>query len=385
MNGADLTILLPLKGRNLFTMRFLWHANEQKVPYRIVIADAEPHPSVQKAIDNNTFSNLNIVYKVYPPDNTLQDFYAKMASAAELVKTPYVMQVDNDDFLIPSGLELCMDWLNVNKDYVACNGLVKPMGFANTLDTVIGEGFNFAGKHYEVHDINYAEPLKRIVNGKIGETSYYYSVVRSDSFLHVSKTIAVISPTYLLFYEILFELSLLSLGKVKINDSFCTYIRQVRTSMSGHYKSLEHLLESDLGTDSRKIKNYLVERCGIQDDEKGQKEIDAFIRNWLVNIKLKSFLSSSETSRKIGLIKSFSPAFMVKIFKLTYRAIAKVTASKASDLDRIDSASPEYKVIFQKEIDEIRDTLRSKELREFLVNTFNSSQEIKQLQANSDR
>jgi hypothetical protein len=252
------------------------------------------------------------------------------------------------------------------------------MGFADTSDTVIGDLFNFAGKHYEVYDINQAEPLRRVVDGKIGETSYYYSVIRSDSFLHISQTIADISPTYLLFFEILFELSLLSLGKVKINDSFCTYIRQVRSSSTGYYHLIDHFLESDIGSDSKKIKNYLIDQCHVKNNIEGEKQIDALIKNWLINDKLKNFLSASETSRKIGIVKSLSPAFIIKLFRSGYRAFVK-TAKKNSNFDRIPNADAGYKETFQKEIDLLRDTLRSKELREFLVNTFPSSPDIKQL------
>lgn len=370
MNNSRLTILLPLKGRDLFTMRFLWHANEQKHPYKFVIADAEPNTSVKQAIENNTFSNLDIVYRVYPPDNTFQNFYAKMASAADFVKTPYVIQVDNDDFIIPSGLEYCMDWLDMHEDYVACSGLILSMGFENMSPSVIGNTFDFKSQSNKVCDINASLPLRRVIDGRVGETGYYYSVIRTNTFTKVVKAIESLSLTYLLFHEIFFELSLLSFGKVKINGSFCSYIRQLNTSMSGHYKSLEHLLESDLGSDIRKIKNYLVEHCGIQDDEKGQKEIDEFIRNWLINIKLRPLLYAFDLNMKVNRVKSFSPTFVIKLFRLAYWATRKFVSRKTTNLRIIENGAPGYQVIFDKEIDDIRFTLSSITFREFLEKSF---------------
>ena len=384
MNGADLTILLPLKGRNLFTMRFLWHANEQKVPYRIVIADAEPHPSVQKAIDNNTFSNLNIVYKVYPPDNTLQDFYAKMASAAELVKTPYVMQVDNDDFLVPSGLEYCIDCLDKNEDYVACSGLIRSMGFDDMTPSVIGSNFDFKSQNNKVCDINESLPLRRVIDGQVGKTGYYYSVIRTDAFAKIVKAIESLSLTYLLFHEFFFELSLLSFGKIKIDGSFCSYIRQTNTSMSGHYKSLEHLLESDLGSDSRKIKKYLIDECGIKDDEQGKKELDAFVKDWLVNIKLRNLLNASDYNQKVGRVKSASPEFVVKLFRVAYKTVNKISSLKVVKLNLLENSAPGYQATFDKEIDEIKNMLAGNELREFLERSFADSPDLlNELQAHT--
>ena len=151
--------------------------------------------------------------------------------------------------------------------------------------------------------------------------------------------------------------------------------------MSGKYKSLDHLLESDLGSDSRKIKNYLVERCGIEDDEKGQKEIDVFIRNWLVNIKLRSLLYASDHDKKVNRVKSLSPTFVIKLFRLAYRTTSKIASRKTANLRIIENGTTSYQTIFDKEIDEIRYTLSSKIFCEFLEKSFvNSPEVLKKLQ-----
>jgi hypothetical protein len=41
-----LTIVMPLKGRHLFTFRFLWHANRMRLPYRFLIADGQVNEAV---------------------------------------------------------------------------------------------------------------------------------------------------------------------------------------------------------------------------------------------------------------------------------------------------------------------------------------------------
>src|SRR6516165_4890691 len=76
-----LTIVLPLKGRPLFTLRFLWHANRARLPYRFLVADGEVHPELAKLLENSqkTFPALDLEYIRYPDDIDFKRYYAKMA------------------------------------------------------------------------------------------------------------------------------------------------------------------------------------------------------------------------------------------------------------------------------------------------------------------
>src|SRR5690242_16536738 len=117
-----LTILLRLKGRPLFTLRFLFHANRARMPFRFLVADGEVRPPLCDILDNAAkyFPNIDIAYLRYPDDTSLSRFYAKMHDALGRVSTPYVMLADNDDFLGPAGLERAMKFLDSHPDYVCC-------------------------------------------------------------------------------------------------------------------------------------------------------------------------------------------------------------------------------------------------------------------------
>ena len=119
-----LTILLPLKGRHLHTLRFLFHADRAGLPYHFLIADGEVHPAIARVLENplSAFPNLDIEYIRYPNDARYSDFYRKMADASARVRTPYVLQADNDDFLVASGIERCLKFLDARPDYVGCGG-----------------------------------------------------------------------------------------------------------------------------------------------------------------------------------------------------------------------------------------------------------------------
>ena len=59
-----LTIVLPLKGRALFTLRFLWHANKVRLPYRFLIADGQVDPVLAELLEmpHVLFPNIDVEY-----------------------------------------------------------------------------------------------------------------------------------------------------------------------------------------------------------------------------------------------------------------------------------------------------------------------------------
>jgi len=119
----NLTILIPLKGRDDYTVRCVNYLNFIECPYRILFADGGKNSKIQELLENkDNFPNLNYEYIRYPYDATLADFYKKMTAAASLVKTPFVYQYDNDDFFITETVQKCVDFLIENPDYNSAKG-----------------------------------------------------------------------------------------------------------------------------------------------------------------------------------------------------------------------------------------------------------------------
>ena len=65
-----LTIVMPLKGRRLFTFRFLRYADALRMPYRFIVADGQVNEAAARHLENSreTFPNLDIEYIRYPDD-----------------------------------------------------------------------------------------------------------------------------------------------------------------------------------------------------------------------------------------------------------------------------------------------------------------------------
>ena len=119
----ELTILLTLKDRPLFTFRWMSYANSISFPFKVLIADGGADDNVPKVLSNKaTFQNVSYEYIRYPYDQTYADFYSKVVDALSQVKTPFVVMADNDDFFVVNGLRKAIQFLSSHPEYVTCGG-----------------------------------------------------------------------------------------------------------------------------------------------------------------------------------------------------------------------------------------------------------------------
>jgi glycosyltransferase domain-containing protein len=238
-----LTILMPLKGRPLFTLRFLWHANKVRLPYRLLVADGEVCPGLAKLLEDSekTFPGLDLEYVRYPDDLDFPHYYAKMVDALQRVRTPYVKIADNDDFLAPSGLECCLDFLDAHPDYVCCSGGIG--GFSlhvprrDSSEMVTGPfnklSYRFSPRDRSI-DLNATSPTERVLAG-LRNTWNHYAVFRAPALALMWKEILEINPTNLQLAERFLTMRTLALGKARSDASFVSYLRQYWTSLQVHW------------------------------------------------------------------------------------------------------------------------------------------------------
>ena len=119
----QLTVLLPLKDRGEFTLRWMTYAERARFPFKVLIADGGSDASVQALLaERERFPNVDYEYIRYPEDTDYLRYYAKIEDALRRVRTPFVAMADNDDFLVPNALENSVQFLKANPDYAACGG-----------------------------------------------------------------------------------------------------------------------------------------------------------------------------------------------------------------------------------------------------------------------
>src|SRR5205809_551792 len=118
-----LTILLTLKGRPAFTLRWLSYANRLQFPFNVLIADGSAAADALPALSSRAmFPHVRYDYVRYPYDATYSEYYAKIADALRRIQTPLVALADNDDVFVLEGLRQAAQFLMDHSDYATCGG-----------------------------------------------------------------------------------------------------------------------------------------------------------------------------------------------------------------------------------------------------------------------
>ena len=121
--NKDLTVILLLKGRDAFTMRWFEYAKALKLSCHVIVADGGDENGLEHELENMGFRlHLSYDYIRYPYDKNNKLFYAKVLNALYRVTTPYVVLASNDDFYFFDSLEKSVSFLNENPGYVSSRG-----------------------------------------------------------------------------------------------------------------------------------------------------------------------------------------------------------------------------------------------------------------------
>ena len=120
---SSLTILLALKDRTGFTLRWMAYADAIRFPFKVLIADGGADESLPKVLsDRGRFPQVDYEYVRFPYDATYADYYAKVDDALCRVQTPLVALADNDDFFVVDGVRDAAQFLLDHPDYSTCGG-----------------------------------------------------------------------------------------------------------------------------------------------------------------------------------------------------------------------------------------------------------------------
>ena len=182
-----LTILLILKDRVPFTLRWMRYANEMRFPFKILIADGGAEGRLAEILaDRASFSNVNYEYIRYPYDRTYSHYYAKIVDALMRIDTPFVALADNDDFFISDGLAKSIETLQNHPEYVSCRGAIG--GVSLTPNTRFGVLSQVYGKKDEIFfAAQIYPPGSTLGDTALQRIQYYFSAYRT-AWYDVSRT-----------------------------------------------------------------------------------------------------------------------------------------------------------------------------------------------------
>jgi len=119
--ASRLSIIVPsVAGRARFFATALRHLAACAVRWPILVSDhsSAEHESVLSGVAAR-FPELDSRLLRHPP---AMHFLERLARCAEATHTDYVVLHADDDFMMPASMESCIDFLDANPDFAACQG-----------------------------------------------------------------------------------------------------------------------------------------------------------------------------------------------------------------------------------------------------------------------
>ena len=128
-NGqSKVSLLVPTKNRPEFLLRLLNYYAGLEFKGVIHVGDSSDDGIADQMAEHveHFKDSVEIVYRRYPGLSNPE----AMQRLCELVSTPYIAFVADDDFLVPSSIGKCASFLDENPEYVAAQGLAAIFSLA---------------------------------------------------------------------------------------------------------------------------------------------------------------------------------------------------------------------------------------------------------------
>lgn len=177
MSDDRVTVLIPTLNRTEFVVRALAFYARGGFTGRIILGDSSkaPHAQLVQAAVETHASRLNIHLEPLPKDRypTMAECVQRMV---DLVETPYMVMVPDDDLHMPGSLRAAPDFLDGHPGYVGAMG--------ERLNIKLGRVTPWGPVDWAIMaryaDFENPDPVRRLVYYTAHGLSLYYAVMRSD-------------------------------------------------------------------------------------------------------------------------------------------------------------------------------------------------------------
>ena len=244
----ELTILLSLKDRSEETKK--WYVNNYHKDFNYIIADGSIGDENQKIFSQ--ISHENLIYLRINKDVAYNDYYKKVYDASLMVKTPFVMQVDNDDVINFLGIKECLQKINQDNSISLISGHIAGFNFIN------GKYYLSDFKENKCDHISNNDNFNQIESYLKNYRIIWYSIYRTKIFQKAWEDCVLFSCKYNVNNEFIHGLSALVNGKFYFYDN-TTYLRNTNQPNSIYKKTSSEELEKSK-SELVKIISYIAEK-----------------------------------------------------------------------------------------------------------------------------
>ncbi len=213
-----LTILVPLKGRDDYTKRFIEFFINSKLKYKLFLADGGRKPLSKKIFIKLKTNNIDFQYKQFQFDSNYKKYINKVYNSLKLIKSKYVMLFDNDDFPIMHGINKCLSKLESSRDIIGCGGYIinyNLFNFKNKKSFLSGNIVNLS-KINLGNNFNNPNVLKRLETFlcKKKNINTVNDIFKTDVLRDNYKILKNLKFKYVFFYYLIGDVLNYSRGKV---------------------------------------------------------------------------------------------------------------------------------------------------------------------------
>lgn len=233
-----ITILLVIKDRLEFSIRWLEYANQIKIPFDIFIADGSSCNNFSKELDKSVFNDIKFRYRYFGFDDSPKTYYRKILSALKMISTDYIMLADDDDFLIPSSIISSANFLDSNPDYVS-SGAYQAGIFPKNNQMYHLKDYSLKTSPYLNHSFESKDGLDRLVDCFKDYRSIFYDLYRRDTILKAYKDLCNSRVDDLFLHEFILAASCLVQGKLKKCNGI-SLVRQHENPLSSYLSTIQN-------------------------------------------------------------------------------------------------------------------------------------------------
>ena len=240
-----ITFILALKNRHEETPTWIKENIFDEFDY--IVADGSGD-----VLNKNLFDNLyrkNVKYIKFNEDKTFHDYYEKVYRVSNMIKTPFVMQIDNDDYINPTAIKKCINILINNENISFTQGYISGVNKIKN-NYYISDYKENPCRNLEVID-NEKKIKELLQNYKI----LWYSIYRTQLFQKVWYHCKEYSCKYVVNTEILHGLLSLTFGNFKFHNSI-TYIRRTNPISSIYRNTPKEIIQASY-VERSDIFNYI--------------------------------------------------------------------------------------------------------------------------------
>lgn len=203
-----LGIVMLTYNRKKYALRAMNYWNKKGI--KLYVIDGS-----EKKLESNDLDKFdnNIIYI-----NDQRNYRERLISVLNKVEEPYLSMISDDEFLVPSSLSSCINFLEKNKDYVTCTGIPILFDYSKSYNELLVYPIY---KGFQNQEYTNNSSSKRILKkGNNIMPLAFYAVNRVQTFKNALEAFSEKDFKFFCQHEIQIELMTCFSGKTKILNNF---------------------------------------------------------------------------------------------------------------------------------------------------------------------